>query len=49
MRDMIHSMNNDGKVALLGIAPKGFAIDWHEVICKMLTIKEIYGREIIES
>ena len=49
MRDMIHSMNNGGKIALLGIAPKGFDIDWHEVIFKMLTIKGIYGREMFET
>ncbi len=49
MRDMIHFMNNGGKVALLGIAPKGFSIDWHEVIFKMLHIKGIYGREMFET
>ncbi len=49
MRDMIHSMNNGGKVALLGIAPKGFSIDWHEVIFKMLHIKGIYGREMFDT
>jgi len=49
LRDMIHSMNNGGRIALLGIAPKGFDIDWHEVIFKMLTIKGIYGREMFET
>ncbi len=49
MRDMIRSMNNGGKIALLGIAPRGFDIDWHEVIFKMLTIKGIYGREMFET
>ena len=49
MRDMIHSMNNGGKIALLGIAPKGFAIDCNEVIFKMLTIQGIYGREMLET
>ena len=48
-RDMIHNMNNGGKIALLGIAPKGFDIDWNEVIFKMLTIKGIYGREMFET
>ena len=48
-RDMVATMNNGGKIALLGIAPKGFAIDWHEVIFKMLTIKGIYGREMYET
>ncbi len=49
MRDLIRHMNNGGKVALLGIAPEGFAIDWNEVIFKMLTIKGIYGREMFET
>ncbi len=49
MRDMIATMNNGGKIALLGIAPKGFDIDWHEVIFKMLTIKGVYGREMFET
>lgn len=49
MRDMIGAMNNGGKIALLGIAPVAFAVDWNEVIFKMLTIKGIYGREIFET
>ncbi|WP_211907456.1 L-threonine 3-dehydrogenase [Pikeienuella piscinae] len=49
VRDMIEAMNNGGKIALLGIAPVEFAIDWNKVIFKMLTIKGIYGREIFET
>ena len=49
MRDMIYYMNNGGKVALLGIAPQGFAVDWNEVIFKMLHIKGIYGREMFKT
>lgn len=49
MRDMIDIMNNGGKLALLGIAPVKFEIDWNKVIFKMLHIKGIYGREIFET
>ncbi len=49
MNDMIDVMNNGGKIALLGIAPTGFGIDWNKVIFKMLTIKGIYGREMFET
>ena len=49
MRDMIDKMNNGGKMALLGIAPTEFAVDWNEIIFKMLTVKGIYGREIFET
>lgn len=49
MRQMIARMNNGGKIALLGIAPTEFAVDWNEIIFKMLTVKGIYGREIFET
>ncbi len=49
MRDMIESMNNGGKIALLGIAPTAFAVDWNKIIFKMLNIKGIYGREMFET
>lgn len=48
-RDMIDKMNNGGKIAVLGIAPAGFEIDWNKVIFKMLHIKGIYGREMFET
>lgn len=43
---MIDCMNHGGKIALLGILPKGVGINWIEVIFKSLTIKGIYGREM---
>ena len=49
MRDMIEVMNNGGKIALLGIAPTEFAVDWNKIIFKMLNIKGIYGREMFET
>ncbi|MBN9067450.1 MAG: zinc-binding dehydrogenase, partial [Rhizobiales bacterium] len=48
-RDMIDTMNNGGRIAILGIAPTGFEIDWNKVIFKMLTLKGIYGREMFET
>ncbi|MBX3531444.1 MAG: L-threonine 3-dehydrogenase [Rhizobiaceae bacterium] len=48
-RDMIDAMNNGGKIAILGIAPTGFSIDWNKVIFKMLHLKGIYGREMFET
>lgn len=48
-RSMIDTMNNGGKIAILGIAPDGFGIDWNKVIFKMLTLKGIYGREMFET
>jgi threonine 3-dehydrogenase len=49
MRDMIDNMNNGGKIALLGIAPTEFAVDWNKIIFKMLNVKGIYGREMFET
>ena len=49
MRDMIDKMNNGGRIALLGIAPTEFAVDWNKIIFKMLQVKGIYGREIFET
>jgi threonine 3-dehydrogenase len=49
LRDMIDKMNNGGKIAILGIAPAGFEIDWNQVIFKMLYLKGIYGREMFET
>lgn len=46
---MINSMNNGGKIALLGIPPGKMEIDWNQVIFKALTIKAIYGREMYET
>ncbi|WP_265516645.1 L-threonine 3-dehydrogenase [Nitratireductor luteus] len=48
-RGMIDAMNNGGKIAILGIAPTGFEIDWNKVIFKMLHLKGIYGREMFET
>jgi len=48
-RDMIDKMNNGGKIAILGIAPTAFEIDWNKVIFKMLNLKGIYGREMFET
>ena len=47
--DMLESMNNGGKIAMLGIPPKDMAIDWNQVIFKGLEIKGIYGREMFET
>ncbi len=49
MRGMLDTMNNGGKIALLGIAPTEFAVDWNQIIFKMLQVKGIYGREIFET
>ena len=48
-RDMLPNMCHGGKIAMLGIPPEDFAIDWTTVVFNMLTIKGIYGREMYET
>jgi threonine 3-dehydrogenase len=48
-RQMLTSMNNGGKIALLGLPPSEVAIDWNQVIFKGLLLKGIYGREMFET
>jgi threonine 3-dehydrogenase len=48
-RDMLANMCHGGKIAMLGIPSEEMAIDWNQVVFKMLTIKGIYGREMYET
>ncbi|HPT25432.1 MAG TPA: L-threonine 3-dehydrogenase [Bryobacteraceae bacterium] len=48
-REMLSNMAHGGRIAMLGIPPEPIAIDWNEVIFKMITIKGIYGREMYET
>jgi threonine 3-dehydrogenase len=48
-REMLENMSHGAKIAMLGIPSKEMAIDWHQVIFSMLTIKGIYGREMYET
>ena len=49
LRDMIANMSHGGRIAILGIPEHEFAIDWNQVVFKMLTLKGVYGRQIFES
>lgn len=47
--DMLGAMYHGGKVALLGILPKGAGIDWDRIIFKGLVVHGIYGRKMYET
>ena len=49
LADMTDNMACGGKIALLGLQPRGAVIDWDKVIFHGLRIKGIYGREIFET
>jgi threonine 3-dehydrogenase len=49
MDAIVDNACHGGKIALLGIFPEKFPIDWDKVIFNMLTIKGIYGREMYET
>jgi threonine 3-dehydrogenase len=48
-RELLQNMSHGGKIAMLGLPSSEMAIDWHQVIFSMLTIKGIYGREMYET
>jgi threonine 3-dehydrogenase len=47
--DMLDAMYHGGKIALLGILPRGAGIDWDKVIFKGLVLHGIYGRRMYET
>ena len=49
LRQMIANMAHGGRIAMLGIPPRPFEIDWNTVIFNMLTIRGVYGREMYET
>ncbi len=46
---MLDTMNNGGRIAILGIPPKPIEFDVNKVIFKGMTLKGIYGREMFET
>lgn len=49
LNDMIATLKNGGKIALLGILPNDTQVPWDQIIFKALFIKGIYGREMFET
>ena len=47
--DMLDCMYHGGKIAMLGIMPKGAGVDWDKIIFKGLTLQGIYGRRMYET
>jgi threonine 3-dehydrogenase len=47
--DMLDCMYHGGKIAMLGIMPKGAGADWDKIIFKGLTLHGIYGRRMYET
>lgn len=48
-RGMLRTIHHGGKIAMLGIPPGDFSIDWNQVIFKGLEIRGIYGRQMFET
>jgi threonine 3-dehydrogenase len=46
---MLANMSHGARIAMLGIPASEMAIDWKQVVFRMLTIKGIYGREMYET
>jgi len=47
--NMLDTMNNGGRIAILGIPSRPIEFDVNKVIFKGLTLKGIYGREMFET
>ena len=47
--DMVNTMKNGGKIAVLGLQKADARINWEKVIFNQLTIKGIYGRQMWET
>jgi len=47
--DMLDTMANGGKMAILGILPENTVTDWNKVIFNSLTLKGIYGRHMYDT
>lgn len=47
--DMVNTMKNGGKIAVLGLQKATAQINWEKVIFNQLTIKGIYGRQMWET
>ena len=47
--DMLDCMYHGGKIAMLGIMPKGAGADWDKIIFKGLVLHGIYGRRMYET
>ncbi|NNF51864.1 MAG: L-threonine 3-dehydrogenase [Gammaproteobacteria bacterium] len=48
-RTMLQTLHHGGKIAMLGIPPSEFSIDWNLVIFKGLELRGIYGRQMFET
>jgi threonine 3-dehydrogenase len=49
LRDVIANMSHGGRIAMLGLPDHEFAINWTQVVLKMLTVKGVYGRQIFDT
>jgi threonine 3-dehydrogenase len=49
LRSAIANMAHGGGIAILGIPSQEIALDFHDIIFKMLSLKGIYGREMYET
>lgn len=46
---MVQSMAHGGRIAVLGLPSGPVSVDWSQVVLSMLTIKGIYGRQMMDT
>lgn len=49
LQAILSTMNNGGRISLLGIPSRSAEIDWNTIVFKGIVLKGIYGREMFET
>lgn len=47
--EIFDNMAHGGRIAALGIPSDDLAVDWSELVFKMLTVRGVYGRQMFET
>jgi threonine 3-dehydrogenase len=49
VHQIFDSMAHGGRIAALGLPSDDIAVDWSEMVLKMLTLRGVYGRQMFET
>jgi len=49
IEQIFDSMAHGGRIAALGLPSDDLAVDWSELVFKMLTVRGVYGRQMFET
>lgn len=49
LRSMLDNMAHGGRIAILGLPTEQIAVNWSEIVLRMLTLQGVYGRQMFET